>query len=55
MKFGVTFPQTEIGPDPIALRDFAQVAEGAGFDYLADSPIGSCSQCPASPMAGCRC
>src|SRR3974390_1566722 len=35
MKFGVTFPQTEIGDDPIAIRDFAQAAEGAGFDYLA--------------------
>lgn len=35
MKFGVTFPQTEIGPDPIAVRDFAQAAEAAGFDYLA--------------------
>lgn len=35
MKFGVTFPQTEIGADPIAIRDYAQAAEGAGFDYLA--------------------
>jgi probable F420-dependent oxidoreductase len=35
VKFGVTFPQTEIGTDPIAVRDFAQAAEGAGFDYLA--------------------
>lgn len=34
MKFGVTFPQTEIGADPVAIRDFAQAAEGAGFDYL---------------------
>jgi probable F420-dependent oxidoreductase len=34
VKFGVTFPQTEIGTDPIAIRDFAQAAEGAGFDYL---------------------
>jgi probable F420-dependent oxidoreductase len=34
MKFGVTFPQTEIGTDPVAIRDFAQAAEGAGFDYL---------------------
>jgi probable F420-dependent oxidoreductase len=34
MKFGVTFPQREIGTDPIAIRDFAQAAEGAGFDYL---------------------
>ena len=34
MKFGVTFPQTEIGADPVAIRDFAQAAEAAGFDYL---------------------
>lgn len=34
MKFGVTFPQTEIGTDPSHIRDFAQAAEGAGFDYL---------------------
>jgi len=34
MKFGVTFPQREIGSDPVAIRDFAQTAEGAGFDYL---------------------
>ncbi len=35
MKFGITFPQTEIGTDPIAIRDFAQAVEEAGFDYLA--------------------
>ncbi len=34
MKFGVTFPQTRIGTDPIAVRDFAQAAEGAGFDFI---------------------
>src|SRR5258708_7444669 len=34
MKFGVTFPQTEIGADPIAIRDYAQAVEGAGFDYM---------------------
>ncbi len=34
MKFGVTFPQTEIGRDPAAIRDFVQTAEDAGFDYL---------------------
>ena len=34
MKFGLTFPQTKIGTDPLAIRDFAQAAEGAGFDYL---------------------
>ncbi|MFZ1755160.1 MAG: LLM class F420-dependent oxidoreductase [Caldilineaceae bacterium] len=34
MQFGVVFPQTEIGDDPIAIRDYAQTAEGLGFDYL---------------------
>ena len=35
MKFGITFPQNQIGSDPIAIRDFAQTVEGEGFDYLA--------------------
>ena len=34
MKFGVVFPQTEIGNDPIAIRDYAQAAEDLGYDYL---------------------
>lgn len=34
MRFGVVFPQTEIGADPIACRDLAQAAEGMGFDHL---------------------
>jgi len=34
MKFGVVFPQTEIGSDPVALRDFAQAVEGLGYDYI---------------------
>jgi probable F420-dependent oxidoreductase len=34
MKLGVTFPQTEIGSDPIAIRDFAQAAESVGYDHL---------------------
>jgi len=34
MKLGVIFPQTEIGTDPIAVRDYAQAVEGIGFDYL---------------------
>ena len=34
MKFGAVFPQTEIGKDPIALRDYAQGAEELGFDYI---------------------
>ena len=34
MKFGAVFPQTEIGTDPAALRDYAQGVEELGFDYL---------------------
>ena len=34
MRLGATFPQTEIGSDPAAVRDFAQAAEGVGYDYL---------------------
>jgi len=34
MRFGVVFPQTEIGTDPGAIRAFAQAAEGLGFDHL---------------------
>ena len=34
MQLGAIFPQTEIGPDPIAVRDFAQAAEGLGYEHL---------------------
>jgi probable F420-dependent oxidoreductase len=34
MKVGIVFPQTEIGADPIVLRDFAQTAEGLGFSHI---------------------
>lgn len=34
MKLGVVFPQTEIGTDPGVIRDYAQAAEGLGYDYL---------------------
>src|SRR2546427_12264708 len=33
MKLGVVFPQTEIGSDPAVIRDYAQAAEGAGYDH----------------------
>jgi probable F420-dependent oxidoreductase len=35
MRVGVVFPQTEIGDDPIKIRDFAQAAEQLGYDHLA--------------------
>ena len=34
MKIGVVFPQTEIGADPAAVRDYAQAAEQMGFNHL---------------------
>ncbi|MBI2871857.1 MAG: LLM class F420-dependent oxidoreductase [Chloroflexi bacterium] len=34
MELGVIFPQTEIGTDPVAIRDFAQAVEGLGYSYL---------------------
>jgi probable F420-dependent oxidoreductase len=34
MQIGVTFPQTEIGSDPAAIRDYAQAAEGLGYSHL---------------------
>ncbi len=34
MKLGVVFPQTEIGSDPGAIRDYAQTAEGLGYSHL---------------------
>jgi probable F420-dependent oxidoreductase len=34
VQLGVIFPQTEIGADPAAVRDFAQAAEELGFAHL---------------------
>jgi probable F420-dependent oxidoreductase len=34
VQVGVTFPQTEIGADPKAIRDYAQAAEGLGYEHL---------------------
>lgn len=34
MRVGVTFPQIEISADPIAVRDYAQAAEGLGYEHL---------------------
>ena len=34
MRFGVVFPQTEIGADPLAIRDFAQAAEALGYQHI---------------------
>ncbi len=34
MQIGVTFPQTEIGADPLVIRDYAQAAEELGYNHL---------------------
>jgi probable F420-dependent oxidoreductase len=34
VELGAVFPQTEIGNDPIAIRDFAQAVESLGFTHL---------------------
>ena len=34
MQIGVVFPQTEIGADPAAIRDFAQTAENLGYHHI---------------------
>jgi probable F420-dependent oxidoreductase len=34
VKFGVIFPQTEIGADPSGVRDFAQAVESLGYDHI---------------------
>lgn len=34
MKLGVVLPQTEIGADPSVLREYIEVAEGLGYDYV---------------------
>ncbi len=34
MKLGVVFPQTEIGSDPIIIKDYVQAVEAMGYRYL---------------------
>ena len=34
MRIGAVFPQTELGADPIAVRDYAQAVESMGLDHL---------------------
>lgn len=34
MRIGVVFPQTEIGSDPAAIKDYAQAAEELGFRHV---------------------
>ena len=34
VRIGVVFPQTEIGTDPVAIRDYVQAAEGLGYTHV---------------------
>jgi len=34
MKIGLVYPQTEYPADPVAVRDYAQAAEGLGFTHV---------------------
>ncbi len=34
MRIGAIFPQTEIGNDPIAIRDYAQAVEAMGYKHI---------------------
>ena len=34
MKLGITLPLTDIQGDPVTVRDFAQAAEGSGYQHL---------------------
>lgn len=34
MRIGVVFPQTEFRHDPVAVRDYAQTAEGLGYSHI---------------------
>ncbi|MBA2288231.1 MAG: LLM class F420-dependent oxidoreductase [Ktedonobacteraceae bacterium] len=34
MQMGVVFPQTEIGTDPLAIRDYTQAVQGLGYRHI---------------------
>src|SRR5262245_39115154 len=34
MRIGVVFPQTEIGTDPVAIRDYAQAVDEMGYRHI---------------------
>jgi len=43
MQLGASLPIPDIGTGPVVLRDYAQAAEGLGFDFLlaADHVLGN--------------
>jgi alkanesulfonate monooxygenase SsuD/methylene tetrahydromethanopterin reductase-like flavin-dependent oxidoreductase (luciferase family) len=34
MQIGLVYPQTELGDDPVVVRDYAQAAEALGFSHI---------------------
>jgi len=53
VNIGAVFPQTEIGNDPAAIRDYAQTAEGLGYTHLVayDHVLGATRSGPAAGKA----
>ena len=54
MEIGVIFPQTEIEPDVVAIRDFAQAAQDMGYSYffIADHVLGADASAYDHPLFG---
>jgi probable F420-dependent oxidoreductase len=54
VKFGAIFPTTEIGSDPVAIRDWAQAAEALGYDHVIayDHVLGAEHRGRTPPLAG---
>ena len=34
MNLGVVLPTVELGPDPVAIREYAQTAQALGYTHL---------------------
>ena len=54
MRFGAVFPTTEIGNDPVVVRDFAQAAEALGYVRLTtyDHVLGASHADRTPPLTG---
>ena len=54
MEIGVIFPQTEIEPDVLAIRDFVQAAQEMGYSYIfiADHVLGADPSAYDHPLFG---
>ncbi len=54
MQLGVVYPSTDIGTDLAVIRDFAQTAEGLGYDYLLlpDHVVGAVHEDRHPPLSG---